>query len=32
MTIEEYREEFLAQLRNSAQIEGNLNQDQFIKE
>ena len=25
MTIEEYREEFLAQLRNNAQVEGNLN-------
>lgn len=32
MTIEEYREEFLAQLRNNAQVEGNLNQHQFIKE
>lgn len=32
MTIEEYREEFLAQLRNNAQVEGNLNQQQFIKE
>ena len=32
MTIEEYREEFLAQLRNDAQIEGNLNQQQFIQE
>lgn len=32
MTIEEYREEFLAQLRNDAQVDGNLNQHQFIKE
>ena len=32
MTIEEYREEFLLQLRNNAQIEGNLNQHQFIEE
>lgn len=32
MTIEEYREEFLAQLRNNAQVDGNLNQHQFIKE
>lgn len=32
MTIEEYREEFLSQLRNNAQIEGNLNQHQFIEE
>lgn len=32
MTIEEYREEFLANLRNDAQVEGNLNQHQFIKE
>lgn len=32
MTIEEYREEFLSNLRNSAQVEGNLNQHQFIKE
>ncbi len=32
MTIDEYREEFLAQLRNNAQVEGNLNQHQFIKE
>lgn len=32
MTLEEYREEFLTQLRNNAQIEGNLNQHQFIKE
>ena len=32
MSIEEYREEFLAQLRNNAQVEGNLNQHQFIKE
>lgn len=32
MTIEEYREEFLAQLRNNAQVENNLNQQQFIKE
>lgn len=32
MNIDEYREEFLAQLRNNAQVEGNLNQHQFIKE
>ena len=32
MTIEEYREEFLSNLRNNAQVEGNLNQHQFIKE
>lgn len=32
MTIEEFREEFLSQLRNNAQIEGNLNQHQFIEE
>ncbi len=32
MTIDEYREEFLAQLRNNAQVEGNLDQHQFIKE
>lgn len=32
MTLEEYREEFLAQLRNNAQVEGNLNQHQFVKE
>ena len=32
MTLEEYREEFLSQLRNNAQINGNLNQEQFIEE
>ncbi|MBR5168497.1 MAG: AIPR family protein [Salinivirgaceae bacterium] len=32
MTIEEYREEFLAQLRNDAHINGNLNQEQFVEE
>lgn len=32
MTIEEYREEFLSQLRNNAQLNGNLNQHQFIEE
>lgn len=32
MTIEEYREEFIARLRSNAQAEGNLNQHQFIEQ
>lgn len=32
MTIEEYREEFLSVLRNNAQLNGNLNQHQFIED